>query len=75
MAKFAIMIKSLTEELNSIVEELEISNDDTDRREILLFKSGVIIEEIKTLIRGNQVVKVDTENKCYVLYPDGSKKY
>lgn len=62
MNQLSIIIRKLTEELNIVVEEIEICENKDDKI-TLLFRAGVILEDIKKLIKGKPVAQYDTENK------------
>jgi hypothetical protein len=75
MNQLSIIIRELTDELNNVVEELEMYENE-DGKMTMLFRAGVILEDIRKLIMGKPVARYDTENKQpYLFYPDGTREY
>lgn len=75
MNQLSIIIRELTDELNNVVKEIEIC-ENNDEYSTLLFKAGVILENIKKLIKGKPVTRYDIDKKqSYLFYPDGTRQY
>lgn len=68
MSELSLMVRALTEDLNKIVENIE------DDKVTMLFRAGVILEDISKLVKGHPVARYDGENS-YLLYPDGRREY
>ncbi|MEW9139445.1 hypothetical protein ACQGSH_21040 [Bacillus wiedmannii] len=74
MSQLAIVVRKLTDDLNKIVENIDGSDDDD--KMTLLFSAGVILEDIRKLIKGHPVARYDSKIKQpYLLYPDGRREY
>lgn len=66
--------RDLTHELNNVVEEIEMRENNDDKI-TLLFSEGVILEDIKKLIKGNPVTLYNIANEqTYLFYKDGTRK-
>jgi hypothetical protein len=69
MNQLSIIIRELTHELNNVVEEIEMCENDDDKM-TMLFRAGMILEDIRKLLMGKPVARYDTENKQpYLFYP------
>lgn len=77
MSELSFMVRKLTDELNKIVENIEYNNISDDKDDMtMLFRAGVILEDISKLIKGHPIVRYDSKIKQpYFLYPDGRKEY
>lgn len=75
MNQLSIIIRELTDELNNVVKEIEMCENNNDDKITPLFRAGVILDDIKKLIKGKPVARYDTENKQpYLFYADGTRK-
>lgn len=74
MNQLSIIIRELTDELNNIVKEIEMCENNDDKI-TLLFRVGVILDNIRKLIKAKPLARYDTENKQpYLFYADGTRK-
>lgn len=75
MNQLSIIIRELTDKLNNAAKEIEMCENDDDKM-TMLFRAGVILEDIRKLLMGQPVALYDKINKKpYLFYPDGTRKY
>ena len=75
MNPLSIIIRELTDKLNNVVKKIEMCENNDDKM-TMLFRAGVILEDIRKFLMGKPVARYDTENKQpYLFYPDGTRKY
>ena len=77
MSELSFMVRKLTCDLNKVVENIE-NSDISDYKDdmTMLFRAGVILEDISKLIKGHPIVRYDFKiKKPYLLYPNGKMEY